>query len=104
MTILKKRLNWANISRVPDDEFGVYAIWAPRRCVYVGQAKRQSLRKRLKDHLHKSHNEELNVWIRSSVELSFTVELVENKEGIDRLERLRISQYSPLTNIMLNNT
>ncbi len=81
--------------------FGVYSIWSKNVCVYVGQAKQQSLQSRLRQHYNGSHNEKLNAWIKSSHPLWFTVEPTNNIQGIDAKERNRIKKYAPLTNKLL---
>ena len=97
----KRRFNWINILKSPDDQNGIYAIWGQNICVYVGQAKKQSLQARLLKHYDKSHNEKLNNWIRSSYPLWFTVEPIDNIDTIDAKERTRIKRYAPLTNLKL---
>ena len=97
----KRKFNWLNIQKSPDDEFGIYAIWAKNVCIYVGKAEKQSLRKRLLQHYNKSHNEKLSAWIKSSHPLWFSVETVSNLTSIDAKERNRIKMYAPLTNINL---
>ena len=100
--MLKKyRFNWLNICRSPDDEFGVYALWSKTACIYVGKAEKQSLRKRLLQHYHRSHNDKLSAWIKSSHPLWFSYEKVNNLTSIDAKERNRVKKYAPLTNINL---
>jgi len=97
----RKKFNWANISRIPDNVYGIYSIWTSNLCIYVGQAKRQGIRNRLVQHYNKSHNDDLTRWINSSVQLYFEYEIVSNKIAIDAKERNRIKQFSPLTNKLL---
>ena len=97
----KLKFNWFNISKSPDDEFGIYSIWTKSVCVYVGKAEKQSLRVLLLQHYHRSHNDQLNAWIKSSHQLWFTIEPVKNLNSIDAKERNRIKNYAPLTNVKL---
>ena len=97
----KKDFNWINITRVPDDEPGVYAFWGPMCCIYVGQTTHQSLQARLIQHYTKCHNRELKLWLQSSVRLRFSVEVVDDLDLINNMERTRIKQYAPLTNVLL---
>lgn len=55
---------------MPDDAIGVYGFWCvnPVRCVYVGKAERQSIRKRVKQQWKHSKNPILKSWIRSFAE------------------------------------
>lgn len=97
----KKIFNWQNLSKVPDDEYGVYSIWTKYICVYVGKAEKQSLRQRLIQHYCSSHNDELHSWIASSHQLWFTYETVRNTKAINAKERNRIKTFAPLTNKVL---
>ena len=101
--LVKKRFSWVNISRVSNAEFGIYAFWTKRFCVYVGLAKKQGFRTRLMQHYRGSHNEKLNLWLQSSVDIYFSTEVIEDFSTIETMEKLRIKQYSPLTNILLNS-
>ena len=89
------------VVKSPDDEFGVYSIWSKNVCIYVGQAKHQSLQSRLRQHYNGSHNGKLNAWIKSSHPLWFCVEPTKNIQAIDAKERNRIKKYAPLTNKLL---
>jgi len=99
---MKKRVfNWRNLSKVPDDEYGVYSIWTKHICIYVGKAEKQSLRQRLFQHYNSSHNDELNKWIVSSHKLWFMYETVQNPVAINAKERNRVKSFAPLTNKLL---
>lgn len=97
----RKIFNWRNISRLPHDQYGVYAIWSKSICIYVGQAKRQCVKDRLLQHYAGSHNSYLSLWISSSHVLWFSVEFLKNSAAIDAKERINIKNFAPLTNIKL---
>lgn len=97
----KLRFNWRNIERAPADIGGVYIIWSKYVCVYVGKTDKQSLRNRLRQHYNGSHNSALNLWLRSSHLLWFSYEARRHASAVAALERNRIKQYAPLTNIRL---
>ena len=100
----KKRFNWLNIQKVPDDSGGLYFIWSRNVCVYVGKAERQSLRSRLTQHYSDSHNAKLKNWISSSHPLWFSFEIVKNMEAINAKERNRIKTCAPIANKLLRKT
>jgi len=97
----KRRFNWLNIGKAPDDEFGIYSIWSKNLCIYVGKAEKQSIRSRLQQHYSGSHNDKLDKWIKSSHPLWFSYESVANKTAIDAKERNRIKRFAPITNKVL---
>ena len=97
----KKRFNWLNIGKAPEHEFGVYSIWSKNICIYVGLAKEQSIRVRLRQHYSGSHNDILDSWIKSSHPLWFHYESVENKKAIEAKERIRIKRFAPIANKIL---
>jgi excinuclease UvrABC nuclease subunit len=97
----KFRFNWHNISKVSDDEYGIYSIWSKNVCLYVGKAEKQSLRKRLLQHYSGSHNDKLTLWLNSSHEKWFSVEIVKNTMMIDVKERQSIKWYAPISNVKL---
>jgi len=97
----KRSFNWKNIIKVPDDQYGIYSIWARRICVYVGKAEKQSIRERLLQHYAGSHNDKLDAWLASSHQLWFAYESVENISAINAKERNRIKNFAPLTNKVL---
>ena len=97
----KQAFSWRNLSKVPDDEYGVYSIWTKYICIYVGKAEKQSLRQRLLQHYKTSHNNDLYNWIISSHQLWFSYETVSNKKSINAKERNRIKRFAPITNKVL---
>jgi predicted GIY-YIG superfamily endonuclease len=97
----KNIFNWRNISRLPYDQHGVYSIWSKSICIYVGQAKKQSIKDRLLQHYSGSHNDYLALWIKSTHGLFFSVEFIKNPAAIDAKERINIKLFAPLTNIKL---
>ena len=60
------RLSHTGIEKMPKDISGVYAFWCRDngKCIYVGMAKDQPIRNRLRQHWRDSHNEKLKMWIR----------------------------------------
>ena len=97
----RHRLNWLNLQKAPDRDFGVYLIWSKKVCVYVGKAERQSLRKRLLQHYDNEQNEKLERWIKSSHQLWFSYQVLNDSAIINARERNYIKKFSPLTNKLL---
>jgi len=95
------RFNWQNISKISDDQFGIYSIWSKNVCLYVGKAEKQSLRKRLLQHYAGSHNDKLTLWLDSSHAIWFSVEIVKNIKIIDVKERQCIKWCAPISNVKL---
>ncbi|MCY4163929.1 MAG: GIY-YIG nuclease family protein [bacterium] len=79
---------------------GLYGLWYHKRCLYVGQAKKQIISERLKQHWKGSHNEYLSDWITatgSDIRISFLI--IEIQSRIDELEKYYINKFQPVTNI-----
>lgn len=74
---------------------GVYIFWSGLYCVYVGQAK--NLRDRLSTHWRKSHNDDVNLWIKAlGSQLCITFEVV-NKD-LSKAEQYFIDRFNPHLN------
>lgn len=92
--------SYSNIDSVPESIFGVYAFWCKdkAKCIYVGQAGRRPIRKRLKDHWNSSHNKTLGLWIKSfgyNLDVCF---VSTEKSRINCLERRLIKLWKPEAN------
>jgi hypothetical protein len=96
-----KPFTLAHIHRYAPDLPGVYTFWFGRYCVYVGQSKKQSIRKRLIDHWQGSHNPALSIWIKAKKD-SLTVSWlpVERVAVIPVIEKRCIQRLQPLTNVL----
>lgn len=91
-----------HVNAIPADYFGVYSFWFKGRCLYIGQAKSQPIKKRLNQHFDVSHNDRLNDWIKAyGPELTVCI-MVSGRSRIDRLERRLIKSRKPVTNIQFN--
>lgn len=87
-----------NIEEVPQEP-GIYTLWFRRRCLYVGQSL--NLRGRLTQHWHKSHNEELRLWIDAyRADLHFDYRATD-PERLAHEEQRFIRRLHPETNINL---
>ena len=99
-------LGWSYISidRIPRSAYGVYAFWYRKtgKCIYVGQAAKQPVKKRLKDHWRGSHNETLKLWLRAfGGHLKICYMKVELNK-IDCFERRLIRLWKPEANKQYN--
>ena len=102
----KAAFKWSylGIELIPKDIFGVYAFWCRDngKCIYVGKAEDQPVKKRLGDHWRKSHNEILRLWIEAFGDnLDVCYMSVENHR-IDSLERRLIKTWKPEANLEHN--
>ena len=100
----KKSLRYYNIDDIPDDTIGIYGFWRKDngRCIYIGQAKDQSIRTRVKQEYDKSHNSELREWIRlfgSYLEFCYLAVPHDKMHKVDDLENKFIDLWNPETNI-----
>ena len=95
-------LSWSrgSIDRIPRAAHGVYAFWSrdTAKCIYVGQAPRQSIRNRLRDHWRDSHNETLRLWIRAFGEYLDVCYMYVDPSDIDCFERRLITLWRPEAN------
>ena len=100
--VRKLPFNWANIDRISDKVIGIYIFWRGPFCLYVGKAKDQALKKRIRRHYTECHNPWLALWLKSGHKISFSYEAVSNKASVDAKERNRIRSLKPLTNKIHN--
>lgn len=92
--------SYVTISRIPKSIFGVYAFWCRdnKKCIYVGKAKNQPIRNRLKDHWRESHNKTLRLWIQAfgdNLDVCYTST---ERRKIDTFERRLIKAWKPEAN------
>ena len=91
------------IQKIPDDAIGIYGFWYNKRCIYVGQAALQPIKKRLLQHWSDCKNENLRKWIQAKGrEIDFAYCDVENPGHINYLENYYIKTFAPMTNIIQN--
>ena len=100
-----KGLRLSAIESVPAGAHGIYGFWYRRRCIYIGQAARQTLSERLKQHYQSStspsgaSNPRLAYWLAAmGSDLSFAYCICEDSSEIDALERHHIKRFQPLAN------
>lgn len=98
-----EKLPWSHLAIVgiPDNICGVYAIWSRKngKCIYVGQAKEQSIKQRLRQHWRGSHNEMLKSWIKVfGKELQMCYVACSEPSKIGLLEKRLIKVWKPETN------
>jgi excinuclease UvrABC nuclease subunit len=92
------RFNYQNIERIPDQVVGVYSFWCNAICIYVGKAKYQPIKKRLRQHYMGCENAELKLWLNSSHLIEFKYDVIRSIDLIDVKERKSIKELAPLTN------
>lgn len=93
------RFRRVNLGKVPSDKHGVYSFWYRRRCIYVGMAPVQPIRRRLEQHWAGSHNALLKQWIDSKGEkLCVEYVVVPDIGLIAEIEQRLIKLYQPLAN------
>ena len=85
--------------KAPSASPGVYLIYRHRNCLYVGQAKRQSLYARLSQHFKACENQHLKLWLDADFELRYRYLEISEQQMIDRVERYLIRFLSPVCNI-----
>ena len=100
-----EKLSWSypTIEGIPNNVYGVYAIWSKTdgKCIYVGHAKEQSIRQRLRQHWNGSHNVKLKSWIKAfgkHLELCYVAFACIEFERISQLEKRLIKAWKPETN------
>lgn len=89
-----------NINSIPDNTVGIYGFWyrINGKCVYVGKAKNQPIKKRLKQHWEKP-NKKLQLWISVYGRfLDICYLPVECKKNIDKMEKRLIRAWHPEIN------
>ncbi len=98
------RWSYLGIEGVPRNVFGVYAFWCRDngKCIYVGKAKKQPVKKRLTYHWRGSHNETLRLWIQVFGENLDVCYMAADLTKIDNLERRLIRLWKPEANIQHN--
>jgi excinuclease UvrABC nuclease subunit len=86
-----------NIEILAPEESGIYILWSDLYCLYVGQA--QDLRQRLLSHWKKSHNDDVNLWIKAlGAKLCFSIELNARNVDLSSLEQEFINRFKPHLN------
>lgn len=93
------RFRQSDLEKIPANAYGVYGLWFGRRCLYVGQAKKQPIAARLSQHWKGTHNQALAAWVKAKGgELTVSYFVAERRSVIDDLEKMYIRQFQPLTN------
>jgi len=89
----------SNIDSISEVYFGVYGFWYKKRCLYIGKAEKQPIKKRLMQHWNGCHNDKLQMWIfAKSSELRITFKNIKDINKIHKYERFYIEKYQPITN------
>ncbi len=98
----KMPLRRHNIDSIPSHIKGVYGFWCRTngKCIYVGKAKRQSVKTRLMQEWRGSHNEKLKSWINVFGKHLDICYLSAKYDKIDKLETRLIQMWHPETNIL----
>lgn len=94
-----------HIENMPSNIKGIYIFWCrtKSRAIYVGQSKRQTLKKRIMQEWKNSHNEELKYWIQSfGKHLDICYFEVTKYNLIGRVEATLIHWFRPIANIQGN--
>ncbi len=98
-----KRLHFSllEIERIPESTRGVYAFWHEDSgtCIYIGKAKDQPLKERLKQHWRGSHNKTLALWLRAfgdRIVVSYIP--VRECDKIPQAEKRLIRLWKPVAN------
>lgn len=96
--------SYPTLEEVPRDLTGVYAFWYRRtgRCVYVGKASEQTVRKRLHQHWRGSRNEALNLWMKAYGNFLDVCYAPVERHRVAAMERRLIKRWKPETNILHN--
>ena len=79
---------------------GVYGFWyrTTGRCLYIGQAKEQPIKNRLKQHWYRSHNAKLRQWIKAFGQHIEICYMPVNSAIMDKTEKRLIKALRPETN------
>lgn len=94
-------MDYGNIGEIPDDVIGIYSFWCRGRCLYVGKAEDQSIRVRVGQEYHDSHNDNLKLWIKlfpQYLEICYLTVPYDKIHDVDRLETKLIRLWNPETN------
>lgn len=88
------------VDKIPSDMRGVYGFWhqPTGKCLYIGQAKKQSIKSRLKQHWYRSHNAELHRWIVAFGQHIEICYLPADNAKIHKIEKRLIKALRPETN------
>ena len=98
------RFRLTDFDKIPRFAHGIYGIWYRAHCVYVGQAARQTIADRLRQHWRKTHSEKLQMWIDAEgANLRVAYLAVADAGRIDAYERLFIKRFQPLANDKLKD-
>lgn len=98
------RFRAIDFEKIPQDAHGVYGIWYRQHCVYVGQAARQTIADRLKQHWQKTHSQDLQMWIDAEGPNLRVAYLAVGEAGkIGAYERFFIKRFQPLANDKLTD-
>ena len=92
-----------NISRWAPDAPGIYRVFLGKICLYVGSARDQTLKDRLKQHWRGSHSRRLGMWIRchgKALTVEFCVVEAKNLSRIKEIEQDQINKFSPMVNLI----
>ena len=94
-------LSISSIERIPPSVMGVYAFWNPAngKCIYVGQAKCQPIKERLRAHWRNADNEKLRLWIQALGARIKICYLPLERGKIDKCETRLIRVWNPEANI-----
>lgn len=86
------------LEEIPDGMSGVYVFWwrAKGRCIYVGKGR--SIKGRLQQHRHDSHNPTLAFWIQEFGKHLDVCYMPREESKITRLERRLIKAWRPEAN------
>jgi excinuclease UvrABC nuclease subunit len=95
--------SYVNIMRWAPEAPGIYRFFFGKICLYVGSARDQTLKDRLKQHWRGSHNHRLGIWIKNhgkTITVEFCVVDVRDLERIKELEQSQIQKFSPMLNLI----
>lgn len=95
------RFRLVDFDKIPENACGIYGLWFGRRCIYIGKAKSQPIKARLRQHWTEARNQGLADWISAKgPELIVAYEVIDEPDEIDSREKQYIQRYQPLTNII----
>jgi len=88
------------VDKIPSDARGVYGFWyRPNgKCLYIGQAKGQPIKSRLKQHWNRQENPKLHLWMKAFGQQIEICYLLADDAKIDKLEKRLIKAFRPETN------
>jgi hypothetical protein len=88
-----------SLDDISDYDYGIYGFWYDKHCIYIGKAKEQPIKERLKQHWKGSHNPILSDWISGAGRhLCYAYLAVPDKGSIDVHERYYIRRFQPIAN------